>query len=190
MKTREDAWGLVCAHTKSESLRKHMLSVEAAMRAYARRFHEDEQLWGLVGLLHDFDYEENPRIGDHPVVGAGILRAEGWPEELVVSILSHAAEATGVARSTRLHHTLYAVDELTGLLTATALVRPTKDIREVQLSSVKKKWKDRGFAAGVRREDIETGAAALGVPLDEHIQFTLAAMQGVAKELGLAGATG
>ncbi len=185
-KTRQDAWKLVCRYTKSENLRKHMLAVECAMRAYARRFGEDEELWGIVGLLHDFDYEQNPTIPEHPLRGAEILRAEGWPEEIVTAILSHA-EGTGVSRTERLHHALYAVDELTGLITAVALVRPSKDIRDVTLKSIKKKWKDRRFAAGVNREEIEAGARDLGVPLDEHIQFVLKAMQEHAELLGLAG---
>lgn len=185
-KTREDAWELVTRYTQSDSLRKHMLAVECAMRAYARRFGEDEDLWGIVGLLHDFDYEKHQTIPDHPLKGAEILRAEGWPEEIITAILSHADE-TGVPRTTRLHHALYAVDELTGLITAVALVRPSKDIRDVRLKSIKKKWKDRRFAAGVNREDIEAGAAALGVPLDEHIAFVLNAMQECAETLGLAG---
>ncbi len=185
-KTRQDAWELVCRYTKSENLRKHMLAVEAAMRAYARRFGEDEELWGIVGLLHDFDYEQHPTLPDHPLKGAEILRAEGWPEEVITAILSHA-EGTGVPRTTRLHHALYAVDELTGLITAVALVRPSKDIRDVTLKSIKKKWKDRRFAAGVKREEIEAGARDLGIPLDEHIAFVLQAMQAHAEELGLAG---
>ncbi|GAP63406.1 hypothetical protein ARMA_1829 [Ardenticatena maritima] len=185
-KTRADAWELVTRYTQSDSLRKHMLAVECAMRAYARRFGEDEELWGIVGLLHDFDYEKHQTIPDHPLKGAEILRAEGWPEDIIEAILSHADE-TGVPRTTRLHHALYAVDELTGLITAVALVRPSKNIRDVTLKSIKKKWKDRRFAAGVNREDIEAGAAALGVPLDEHIAFVLHAMQDCAETLGLAG---
>jgi len=186
LKTREDAWKLVTHYTQSERLRKHMLAVECAMRAYARRFGEDEDLWGIVGLLHDFDYEKHQTIPDHPLKGADILRVEGWPEEIITAILSHADE-TGVPRTTRLHHTLYAVDELTGLITAVTLVRPSKNIRDVTLKSIEKKWKDRRFAAGVNREDIETGAAALGISLDEHIAFVLNAMQECAETLGLAG---
>lgn len=185
-KTREDAWELVCRYTKSENLRKHMLAVECAMRAYARHFGEDEELWGIVGLLHDFDYEQNPTIPEHPLRGAEILRAGGWPEEIITAILSHA-EGTGVPRTQRLHHALYAVDELTGLITAVALVRPSKDIRDVTLKSIKKKWKDHRFAAGVNREEIEAGARDLGVPLDEHIEFVLKAMQDHAELLGLDG---
>lgn len=186
-KTRQDAWELVCQYTKNENLRKHMLAVEFAMRAYARRFDEDEELWGIVGLLHDFDYEQNPEIPDHPLEGAKILRAEGWPEEIVTAILSHADDYTGVERTSRLHHALYAVDELTGLIVAVALVRPTKDIRDVEVRSVKKKWDSNNFAAGVDRGHIEEGAAALGVPLDEHIGVVLGAMQMNAAALGLAG---
>lgn len=186
-KTREDAWQLVCEYTKNENLRKHMLAVEFGMRAYARRFDEDEALWGIVGLLHDFDYEQNPEIPDHPLEGAKILRAQGWPEEIVTAILSHADDYTGVARTRRLHHALYAVDELTGLIVAVALVRPTKDIRDVKVSSVKKKWDSNRFAAGVDRGHIEAGADALGIPLDEHIGVVLRAMQDNAEALGLAG---
>lgn len=186
-KTRADAWTLVCEYTKNENLRKHMLAVEYGMRAYARRFDEDEELWGIVGLLHDFDYEKHQTIPEHPVKGAKILREEGWPEEVITAILSHAAEYTGVSRTEPLHHALFAIDDLTGLIVAVALVRPTKDIRDVKLSSVKKKWNSNRFAAGVNREHIEAGASALGVPLDEHITLVLQAMQDHAEELGLAG---
>lgn len=185
-KTRNDAWQLVCEYTKNDNLRKHMLAVEYAMRAYARRFDEDEELWGIVGLLHDFDYEQNPTIPEHPLEGSKILRAEGWPRKVVDAILSHA-DYTGVPRTTRLHHALYAVDELTGLIVAVALVRPTKDIRDVKVKSVKKKWNSNNFAAGVDREHIEAGAEALGVTLDEHIRIVLEAMQEHAHSLGLAG---
>lgn len=184
--TREDAWQLVCKYTKNENLRKHMLAVECAMRAYARRFDADEELWGIIGLLHDFDYEQHPTIPEHPLEGAKILRAEGWPEEIVDAILSHA-DYTGVPRTTPLHHALYAVDELTGLIVAVALVRPSKDIRDVRVKSVKKKWDSNRFAAGVDRSHIEAGAEALGVPLDEHIGVVLRAMQEHAELLGLAG---
>jgi len=189
MPDRQDAWNLVCEYTQNINLRRHMLAVEAAMRAYARHFSEDEELWGLVGLLHDFDYERFPDIATdgHPNVGAPILRERGYDETVIRAVLSHATEVTGAERQTRLEHTLYAVDELTGLITAVALVRPSKDIRDVEVKSVRKKWKDKVFAAGVHREDIEAGAAALGVDLWEHVGVVLAAMQGIAGELGLDG---
>jgi putative nucleotidyltransferase with HDIG domain len=189
---RQAAWNLVCEYTPSINLRRHMLAVEAAMRAYARRFGEDEDLWGVVGLLHDFDYERYPDIATdgHPNVGGRILRERGYAEAIVRAVLSHATEVTGVERQTRLEHTLYAVDELTGLITAVALVRPSKDIRDVEVKSIRKKWKDKLFAAGVHREDIESGAAALGIELGEHIGVVLVAMQGIAGELGLDGAGG
>jgi putative nucleotidyltransferase with HDIG domain len=187
---RDSAWQLVCEFTQSDSLRKHMLAVEAAMRAYARHFGQDEELWGIVGLLHDFDYERYPdlTIEAHPVVGSKILRERGWPDEIIHSILSHASEYTGVPRETLIDKTLYAVDELTGLVTAVALVRPSKNIADVQLKSIRNKWKDRAFAAGVNREDIEKGAAELGVELWEHVGVVLTAMQANAAELGLDGA--
>lgn len=186
---REEAWKLVTAWTQSDSLRKHMLSVEAGMRAYARRAGEDEERWGIVGLLHDFDYERYPDVAveGHPVVGSKVLRELGWPEEIIRCILSHATDVTGVERRTPMEKSLYAVDELTGLITAVTLVRPSKNIVDVKVSSVKKKWKDRAFAAGVHRGEIEQAAADLGVPLDEHIGVVLAAMQAIAPALGLDG---
>jgi len=186
---RTQAWQLVCEFTQSDSLRKHMLAVEFAMRAYARRFNEDEEAWGIVGLLHDFDYERYPdlTVEAHPVAGSKILRERGWPEDIIRSILSHAFEYTHVARETLLDKTLYAVDELTGLITAVALVRPSRNIADVKIKSIKNKWKDRAFAAGVNRGDIEQGAQELGVELWEHVGVVLAAMQEHAAELGLAG---
>lgn len=186
---REEAWGIVSEYTASDSLRKHMLSVEASMRAYAPRFNGDPDLWGVVGLLHDFDYERYPDVTaqGHPVMGAKILRERGVSEEIVRAILSHATEVTGVERVTDLEKALYAVDELTGLITATALVRPNKNIADVNVSSVKKKWKDKAFAAAVDRTEIEHASAALGVPLDDHIGVVLQAMQTVAPTLGLDG---
>jgi len=186
---RQDAWDLVCEYTHSPQLRRHMLSVEAAMRGYARYFGEDEEKWGLVGLLHDFDYERYPDVAEngHPNTGAPILRERGVGEELVRAILSHATEVTGVERQTKMEHTLYAVDELTGLIAAVALVRPSKDIRDVKLKSVRKKWKAKAFAPGVNREEIEVGAEALGMELNEHIQIVLKAMQNSAADLGLDG---
>jgi putative nucleotidyltransferase with HDIG domain len=189
MKTREDAWGLVTEFTQSPNLIKHMLAVEVAMRAYARRFGEDEELWATVGLVHDFDYEQNPNLSleGHPVTGSKILRERGWPEEIVRAVLSHASEYTGVPRQTRMEKALWSVDELAGLITAVALVRPSKDIRDVKVKSVRKKWKDKAFAAAVDRQEIEEAAADLGVELWEHVGVVLGAMQGIAGELGLAG---
>lgn len=188
---RSEAWALVCEYTQSPQLRRHMQSVEVAMRAYARHFDEDEEKWGLVGLLHDFDYERYPdvAVNGHPNTGVPILRERGVDEEIVRAILSHAPEVTGVERHSKMEHTLYAVDELTGLIAAVALVRPSKDIRDVDVKSVRKKWKMKAFAPGVIREDIETGAAALNTDLDEHIQIVLTAMQAAATELGLDGAS-
>ena len=188
---RPDALALLHAHTASDSLRKHMLAVEAAMRAYARRFGEDEALWGLTGLLHDFDYERWPneaRAADaeHPAEGVRILRAHGYPEEMLDAILGHAPY-TGVPRTTPLARTLFAVDELTGLVTATALVKPTRSVHDVDAASVRRKMKDRAFARGVSREDVRLGAEELGVELDAHVAFVIAAMQGEAEALGLAG---
>lgn len=186
---RAEAWELVCEYTASPHLRRHMRAVEAAMRAYARHFGENEERWGLVGLLHDFDYERNPDVAanGHPNTGAPILREHGVDEEIVRAILSHATEVTGVERQTKMEQTLYAVDELTGLIAAVALVRPSKDIRDVELKSIKKKWNTKAFAPGVNREEVEAGAAALGIPLDEHITIVLEGMQAAAAELGLDG---
>ena len=186
---RQEAWDLVCEYTQSPQLRRHMQSVEVAMRAYARHFGEDEDKWGLVGLLHDFDYERYPDVAEngHPNVGAPILREHGLDEESVRAILSHATEVTGVERQSKMELTLFAVDELTGLIAAVALVRPSKDIRDVNVKSVRKKWKAKAFAPGVHREDIEQGAEALGIELNEHIQIVLTAMQEAAAELGLDG---
>ena len=186
---RQEAWDLVCEYTQSPQLRRHMQSVEVAMRAYARHFGEDEEKWGLVGLLHDFDYERYPDVAEngHPNVGAPILREHGLDEESVRAILSHATEVTGVERQSKMELTLFAVDELTGLIAAVALVRPSKDIRDVKVKSVRKKWKAKAFAPGVHREEIEQGAEALGIELNEHIQIVLTAMQEAAAELGLDG---
>ena len=186
---REEAWAIVTEYTASDSLRKHMLSVEASLRAYAPRFNGDVELWGVVGLLHDFDYEQYPDVAaqGHPAMGAKILRERGVSEEIIRAILSHATEVTGVERVTDLEKALYAVDELTGLITATALVRPNKNIADVNVSSVKKKWKDKAFAAAVDRAEIEHAAADLGVPLEEHIGVVLQAMQAIAPTLGLDG---
>jgi len=186
---RDDAWKLVTQWTQSDSLRKHMLAVEAGMRAYARRYGYDEDQWASVGVLHDFDYERYPDVAaeGHPVIGSRVLRDLGWPEEIIRCILSHATDVTGVERHSLMEKALYAVDELTGLITAVTLVRPNKNVADVTVSSVKKKWKDKAFAAGVHRGEIEAAAADLGVPLDEHIGVVLAAMQAVAPALGLDG---
>ncbi len=191
--TRADALALMYDWTTSESLRKHMLSVECAMRAYAVRFAEDEELWGLTGLIHDFDYERFPNAGlgaevEHPAEGVRALRAAGWPDVVCDAILGHA-HYTGVPRRTRLAQTLFAVDELTGLITASALVKPTRAVRDVDVAGVRKKMKDKAFARGVNREDVMKGAEAMGIPLDEHIGVVLAAMQAHAALLGLAGVT-
>lgn len=191
MSTREEAWELVNEYTENQNLVRHMLAVEAAMRAYARKYGEDEELWGTVGLIHDFDYEKNPDLSveGHPVVGARILREQGWPDEIERAVLAHASEYTGVQPESRMEKTLVAVDELTGFLVAVALVRPSKDIRDItKIQSVKKKWKDRAFAAAVNREEIEQACQELGVDLwNEHVPLVLQAMQGIAADLGLDG---
>lgn len=186
---RDDAWALVTEYTESDSLRRHMLAVEAAMRAYARHFGEDEALWGLVGLLHDFDYEKYPDMenGGHPLVGSRILRERGVDEVIIRAILSHGYERTGVMPESLMEKTLVAVDELTGFLTAVTLVRPSKSIAEVELKSVKSKWKDKAFARPVNRQEIAHHTEELGVPLDDHIVRVLDAMKAEAVALGLAG---
>lgn len=184
---REDAWKILNEYTKSESLIRHMLAVEAAMRAHARKFEQDEELWGATGLLHDFDYERwpNPNLDDteHPFTGVKILRERGYPEEMLEAILGHA-EYSGVARTTLLAKTLFAVDELCGFMTAVALVRPDR-LAGMKPKSVKKKLKDKRFAAKVSREDVRKGIEELGVDESEHIAFCIEAMQGIAGELGL-----
>lgn len=189
MPTREDAWSLLNQYTKSESLIKHALAVEAAMRAYACKFGEDKQKWSLVGLLHDFDYEQHPDAEHHPLVGSGILREKGYPEDVIYAIQSHA-QYLGLSRNSLMDKTLFAVDELCGFITAVTLVRPGRKIAEVPVESVKKKMKDKAFARSVNREEIRQGAAALGVDLDEHIQFVIEGMAAVAGQLGLAGDDG
>jgi putative nucleotidyltransferase with HDIG domain len=178
-------------YTSSDSLRKHMLAVEAAMRAYARRYGKDEERWGLAGLMHDFDYERYPNAAhsateEHPAQGVRVLREHGYPEDVLQAILGHAVY-TGVIRETLMAKALFAVDELTGLITATALVKPSRSVHEVEAKSVRKKMKDKAFARGVSREDVLLGASELGIDLDEHIQFVIEAMRGSADELGLAG---
>jgi putative nucleotidyltransferase with HDIG domain len=190
--SRTDALALVEEYTASESLRKHMLSVETAMRAYAEHFGEDVERWGLTGLVHDFDYERFPNAAhspteEHPAHGVRILREQGYPEDILEAILGHATYS-GVARESRMAKTLFAVDELTGLITATALVRPSRSLHEVDAKSVRKKMKDKAFARGVSREDVIQGASELGVDLDQHIAFVVAAMQRNAAALGLSGA--
>jgi putative nucleotidyltransferase with HDIG domain len=189
--SRDAALAIVHEFTQSDSLRKHMLSVETAMRAYARKFGEDEESWGLAGLVHDFDYERYPNAAhsateEHPAWGVRHLRALGWPEDILNAILGHA-QYSGVPRESRMAKTLFAVDELTGMITATALVKPTRSVNDVDAKSVRKKMKDKGFARGVSREDVIEGAHALGVELDEHIQFVIDAMRANAAALGLAG---
>ncbi len=186
MMNRELAWGLLCEYTQSESLRKHMLAVEACMRAYARKFSEDEETWGITGLLHDFDYEKYPTPEEHPFVGNKILEERGYPEHVRRAILSHA-EYSGVKRESQMEKTLFACDELAGFITATALVKPSKSLAEVEAKSVRKKMKDKAFARSVSRDDIINGAAEMGVDLEEHIAFCIEAMKGIAGELGLAG---
>jgi len=184
--TRDDAWCLLTEFTRSESLRKHAASVEACLRAYARKFGEDEELWGNVGLIHDFDYERYPSAEEHPYKGNAILAERGWPEDMRRAVMSHA-DYTGVSRDSRLEKTLFACAELAGFITATALVKPNKSLAEVDAKSVRKRMKDKAFARSVSRDDIIHGAAALGVDLDEHIAFCIEAMRGVAAALGLTG---
>ena len=182
--TRDHAHDILCAWTKNKNLRKHAYAVEAAMRAYAQHFNEDPDRWGVVGLLHDFDYERYPDLADHPMKGADYLRDQGFPDDLIDGVLAHA-DHTGVPRDTLMKKAVYAVDELTGLIVAVALVRPSKKIADVDVPAVMRKWKDKAFAAGVNREDIERGAADLNVPLEDHVALVLAAMQRIAPTLGL-----
>ena len=191
MPTRDDAWALLCEYTQSESLRKHMLAVEACVRAYARKNGADEDTWSLAALLHDFDYERWPNNDhaadrEHPAEGAKILREKGYSGEIIRAILSHA-DYTGVTRETPLEKTLFACDELAGFLTACSYVRPSKSILDLEASSVKKRMKDKAFARGVSRDDVINGAQQLGVPLDDHIAFCIEAMRTEADALGLRG---
>lgn len=184
--TRDEALVLVREHVKNESLVKHMLCVEAAMRFYAEKFGEDVEKWGLAGLLHDFDWEIHPTLEQHPQDGAPILRQRGVDEEIIRAIQSHA-DHTGVPRQTRMEKALFACDEITGLVTAVALVRPSHSLYDLEVSSVKKKWKDKTFAAGANRADIENSAAEFGLDLWEHVGNVIQAMRKIAPDLGLAG---
>jgi predicted hydrolase (HD superfamily) len=197
--TRNDAWEILTAFTQSESLRKHALAVEACMRACSRKFGDgsgksessdlglsEEDLWGIVGLVHDFDYEKYPSLEDHPYKGNQILKERGWPDMIRRAIMSHA-EYTGVTRDTPMEKALFACDELAGFITAVTLIKPGKSLAEVDAKSVRKRMKDKAFARKVNRDDIVNGATALGVDLDEHIAFCIEAMKGVATELGLDG---
>jgi putative nucleotidyltransferase with HDIG domain len=181
---RQAAWDLLCEYTKNENLRKHALAVEACVAAYARKFGEDENKWGVVGLIHDFDYEMYPNAPDHPLKGSEILKEKGYPEEIRRAILGHA-DYTGVPRDTQMAKVLFACDELAGFITACALVRPDR-LATLEAKSVRKRMKDKAFARSVSREDIVKGAEELGVPLDEHITFCIQAMRGIAGTLGLA----
>lgn len=180
---RQAAWNLLCEYTKSDSLRKHALAVEACMRAYAAKFGEDEELWACTGLVHDFDYEMYPNAPDHPLKGSEILKEKGYSEEVRRAILGHATYS-GVPRDSRLAVTLFACDELAGFITACSLVRPDK-IKSLQPRSVVKRMKDKAFARSVSRDDIRLGAEELGIPLEEHVAFCIAAITGIADQIGL-----
>ena len=184
--SRDDAWALLQEYTRTESLIRHALAVEAAVRGYARRFGEDEALWSITSLLHDFDYERWPSAEDHPFRGAEILRGRGYPEVVIRAILSHA-DYSGVARESLLEHTLYACDEMAGFVTAAALVRPSRSILDLEASSVKKRMKDKAFARAVSREDLVRGAEAIGLPIETHITNVIEALRAEADALGLCG---
>ncbi len=179
---RDEIWNLLCQYTEADYLRKHHLAVEAAMRWYARKFGEDENTWGNIGLIHDFEYEKYP--DQHPQKGGELLREMGWPENLVRAVMAHG-DHLNIERTELLDKTLYAVDELTGLIIAVALVRPSKKLADVDVAAVKKKWKDKAFARGANREQITRGAQELGIPLDEHIQNVLTALQEAHEALGV-----
>lgn len=181
---RQEALDLVHQYVKNENLIRHMLAVEAAMRFYALKFGDDAEIWGIVGLLHDFDWEIHPTLDEHPQAGAPILRQHGVPEEVIHAVLSHA-DHTGVPRINRMEKTLYACDEITGLITAVALVRPSRSLSDLEVSSVKKKWKDKAFAAGANRQEIEKATQELGIDLWEHVANVITAMRSIAPELGL-----
>lgn len=183
---RDQALAIVREYVKNDNLIRHMLAVEAAMRFYARKYAEDEELWGITGLLHDFDWEIHPTLEQHPVDGAPILREHGVPETTVRAVLSHA-DHTGVPRETLMERALYACDEITGLIVAVALVRPSRSLHDLKVKSVKKKWKDRSFAAGANREEISAAAEEFGVELWEHVGNVIEAMRTIAPELGLDG---
>jgi predicted hydrolase (HD superfamily) len=185
--SRDAAWALLTEWTQSDSLRKHALAVEAAVRGYARRFGENEEHWGIVALLHDFDYERYPTLGDHPVKGCEHLASLGYPEWVTRAILSHAQEATGVVRASRLEKTLFACDELAGFVTAAALVRPSKSVLDLEASSVVKRMKDKAFARAVPREHLRAGADELGLPFEEHVTNVIASLREQADSLGLRG---
>ncbi len=184
--TRADAWALLTEYTLNENLRKHALAVEAAVRGYARQFGEDEGAWSVTALLHDFDYDRYPDLKDHPFRGAEILRERGYPEWLVRAVLSHA-DHTGVARETRLEHTLFACDEMAGFVTAAALVRPSKSLMDLEAKSVVKRMKEKAFARAVNRDDLRRGAEEIGLPLDQHVANVIGFMREKADELGLRG---
>ncbi|HZT97930.1 MAG TPA: HD domain-containing protein [Chloroflexota bacterium] len=185
-KSRDDAYALMTEWTQNEALQRHMLAVEAAMRAYAGRFGEDEDLWGMAGLLHDFDYERYPSLEEHPAVGTKLLEEQGYPKDVVYAIRTHN-DRLGYPRAHLMDRALFAVDELSGFITAAALVRPDKSIMSLESRSVRKRMKDKAFARQVSREDIIQGAEGLGVDLDEHIAFVIKAMQTIASDLGLEG---
>jgi predicted hydrolase (HD superfamily) len=182
--TREQAWELVASMTKTDQLRRHMRSVEAAMRAYARRFGEDEERWAVLGLIHDWDYESGPTLDLHPMRGIQMLRERGWPEDILDDIASHA-DYLNVPRDTLARKTLYAVDEMCGFIIACALVKPDKSLASVEPSGVRKKMKDKAFARGVHREELVAGAEELGIPFDEHVEIVRDALKPIAEELGL-----
>ena len=185
--TREAAWDLLTEWTQSESLRKHAMAVEAAVRGYARKFGEDEEAWGVVALLHDFDYERHPTLGEHPVKGCEELTRRGYPDWVTRAILSHAVEATGVARVSLLEKTLFACDEMAGFVTAASLVRPSKSVLDLEASSVIKRMKDKAFARAVPREHLKAGAEELGLPLEEHVANVITFLRERADALGLRG---
>ena len=184
--TRDQALALVHEYVKNDNLVKHMLSVEAAMRFYAAKFDEDAEKWAVTGLLHDFDWEIHPTLEGHPLAGEPILRQRGVPDDIIHAVMSHA-DHTGVPRQTRMEKALYACDEVTGLITAVALVRPSRSLLDLEPSSVKKKWKDRAFAAGANRDEIQKAAAEFGIELWEHVGNVITAMRRIAPELGLVG---
>jgi putative nucleotidyltransferase with HDIG domain len=183
--TRQDAWNLLTQYTTNQSLIRHALAVEAALRMYALYYSQEESVWVVTGLIHDFDYEQHPTLDEHPAVGVAILQQLGWPEEVVYAVKSHGQDLDA-PRTSLLDKALFAVDELTGLIIACAMVRPDKSLDKLEVSSVRKKWKDKAFARGVNREDIELGARDLGIDLNEHISLVISALRPIAPQLGLA----